>query len=133
MSIQLVYVLTEYCSIVSIIPIQPMNSLRIFYYAPFYYEKVNKILKKCFICQYIQKHPLNPTEVASLPSFRVSCEHAFENVGVDFVGPSYYNVGKNEMKKCYILLFTCAVSRAIHLELTTDVSADSNFSFKKIH
>ena len=88
-------------------------------------QRFKKVLKKCFICNYIQKHPLNPTEVAALPSFRVSCEHAFENVGVDFVGPLYYKVSNNEMKKCYILLFTCAVSRATHLELTTDVGTDS--------
>lgn len=50
-------------------------------------------------CNYIQKHPLNPTEVTALPSFRVSCEHAFENVGVDFVGPLSYKVSNNEMKK----------------------------------
>ena len=84
-------------------------------------QRFKKVLKKCFICNYIQKHPLNPTEVAALPSFRVSCEHAFENVGVDFVGPLYYKVSNNEMKKCYILLFTCVVSRVTHLELTTDV------------
>ena len=84
-----------------------------------------KVLGKCFICNYIQRHPLNPTEVAALPSFRVSCEHAFENVGVDFVGPLYYKVSNNEMKKCYILLFTCAVSRATFFELTTDVGTDS--------
>ena len=88
-------------------------------------QRVKKVLKKCFICNYIQRHPLNPTEVAALPSVRVSCEHAFENVNVDFVGPLYYKVSNNEMKKCYILLFTCAVSRATHLELTTDVGTDS--------
>ena len=55
-------------------------------------------------CNYIQKNPLNPTAVAALPSFRVSCEHAFENVGVDFVGSLYYNVSNNEIKKCYIFV-----------------------------
>ena len=54
-----------------------------------------------------------------------SCEHAFENVGVDFVGPLYYKVSNNEMRKCYILLFPCAVSRDTHLELTTNVGTDS--------
>ena len=69
-------------------------------------------------------HPLNPTEVAALPLFRVSCEHAFENVGVDFVGPLSYKVSNNEMKKFFILLFICAVSRATYLELTADVGSD---------
>ena len=89
------------------------------------WQSVKKVLKKCFICNYIQKHPSNPTEVVALPSFRVSCEHAFENVGVDFAGSRYYKISNNEMKKCYILLFTCTVSRATHLELTTEVGTGS--------
>ena len=61
-------------------------------------------IEKMLFCNYIQKNPLNPTSVAALPSFRVSCEHAFENVGVDFVGSLYYNVSNNEIKKCYIFV-----------------------------
>ena len=88
-------------------------------------QHIKKVLEKCFICNYIQKHPLNPAEVAALPSFRISCEHAFENVGVDFAGPLHYKVSNHEVRKCYILLFTGAVSRATHLELTTNVGTDS--------
>ena len=88
-------------------------------------KKVKKVLTKSVICKYIQKHPLNLTEVAALPSFRVSCEHAFENVVVDFARLLYHKVSNNEIKKCYILLFACAVSRATHLELTTGVGTDS--------
>ena len=32
---------------------------------------------------------------------------------------------KGEMYKCYVLLFTCCVTRAVHLELTTDVNSNS--------
>ena len=30
-----------------------------------------------------------------------------------------------EMKKCYLLLITCTSTRAVHLEVTTDVNANS--------
>ena len=55
----------------------------------------------------------------------VSCNNAFENVGVDFAGPLYYmnNSADKESRKCYILLFTCCFSRSIHLKLTTDISS----------
>ena len=76
-----------------------LNLIRQVFWIKTGWPRVKKVLKKCFICKYIQKHPLNPTEVAALPLFRVGCEHAFENVGVDFVGPLSYKVSNNEMKK----------------------------------
>lgn len=65
------------------------------------------------------------TEVAApLPPERVTKALPFEVTGIDFAGPLYTkDQGRN--KKSYILLFTCAVTRAIHLELVTDMSIDS--------
>ena len=63
-----------------------------------------------------------------LPSFRVSDDLAFSKVGVDFAGPLYVkNIyqSNGEMYKCYITLFTCASTRAVHLELAPDLSANS--------
>ena len=60
--------------------------------------------------------------------FQARANHAFTKVGVDFDGPLYvkniYQAG-GEMYKCYIALFTCASTKAIHLELTPDLSANS--------
>ena len=36
----------------------------------------------------------------------------------------YKNVVQNMMQKCYIVLFTCSVSRAIHLELTNSLGLE---------
>ncbi|CAB3986293.1 Pro-Pol poly [Paramuricea clavata] len=43
---------------------------------------------------------------------------------VDFAGPLTYKLTKKEEGKCYILIFTCATSRAVHLELTNTKSAE---------
>ena len=67
-------------------------------------------------------------ETLKLPSFRVSCNHIFENEGVDYARPLYHKELFNNtvtMSKCYILLFTCAVIRAVHIELTPDMGAHS--------
>ena len=50
----------------------------------------------------------------------------FVNTGVDFAGPLYVWKGKqvSEQVKAYVCLFTCAATRAVHLELTPDLSAD---------
>ena len=52
-------------------------------------------------------------------------EFAFTNVGIDFAGPLYvreiYDVNLNR-HKAYILLFTCAATRGVHLQLCLDMS-----------
>lgn len=70
--------------------------------------------------------------VAPLPAVRV-CETSrpFLQVGIDFAGLLYIKLGENT-KKCYILLFTCTVTRAIHLELTMSQSLkDFMTAFKR--
>ncbi len=42
---------------------------------------------------------------------------------MDFAGPLIYKLKKNKMGKCYVLLFTCSTSRAVHLELTKSQTA----------
>lgn len=49
---------------------------------------------------------------------------AFNHRGIDFAGPVYFK-GPSGMKKAYICLFTCATSRALHLELTPDLSMEA--------
>ena len=56
-----------------------------------------------------------------LPKFRVSEARPLERVGVDFAGPLYVKKSRVEVK-VFICLFTCAVSRAIHLEIVENLS-----------
>lgn len=61
--------------------------------------------------------------MAPLPKERIEATHPFNVVGIDFAGPLYAMEQKNE--KSYIAIFTCAVTRAVHLVLTTSTSAQS--------
>ena len=61
-----------------------------------------------------------------VPSERVSSEPSFSNTGVDFVGPLYVKdvmVSHTESEEAYVCLFTCALTGALHLQLTTELSA----------
>ena len=40
-------------------------------------------------------------------------------------GPIYYKTKEGQMENCYIALSTCCFTRAVHLEVTTDLSTDS--------
>ena len=49
--------------------------------------------------------------------------HPFAVTGLDFAGPLYTK--KDTSAKSYILLLTCAKTRALHLELSCDMSVDN--------
>ena len=73
---------------------------------------VHSVIDKCIRCK---RHAVKRLESAPapLPINRVRDAAVFEVTGVDFAGPLYL-CGE---EKVWICLFTCAVYRAIHLEL----------------
>ena len=62
---------------------------------------------------------------AALPDFRVNEAPPFSRVGVDFAGPLYVKEKSGKMGKAYIALFSCCVTRALHLELVEDLSTET--------
>lgn len=61
---------------------------------------------------------------APLPADRARAQYPFAVTGVDFTGAIQVR-NKGEKVSVYILLFTCGVTRAIHLEVVEDLTADS--------
>ncbi|GIX68261.1 reverse transcriptase [Caerostris extrusa] len=49
----------------------------------------------------------------------------FAVVGIDFTGAITIKAGNKSCKKVYIALFTCAVTRAVHIEVVSDMSVKS--------
>ncbi|XP_066910326.1 uncharacterized protein [Clytia hemisphaerica] len=67
---------------------------------------------------------MKPPESPELPEFRVNYNnHLFSSTGLDFAGPLFVKNKGLPSSKVYILLFTCASSRAIHLEFTPDIKS----------
>ncbi|XP_011700215.1 PREDICTED: uncharacterized protein LOC105457307, partial [Wasmannia auropunctata] len=81
---------------------------------------VRSAISNCVTCK---RHKVNKLEATSgdLPNERVKDAKVFEVAGIDYVGPLYL---KNS-QKAWICLFTCAIYRAIHFELTTSLSTDA--------
>ena len=91
-------------------------------------QTVKNFSKNCVICKIVQGKTAISPETPKLPEFRVSRNHPFENVGVDYTGPLYLKQSVNNsvrMSKCYVLLFKCVATRAVYLELTPDVGVHS--------
>ena len=98
-------------------------------------QVVRKVLSRCVICKRIegQHYAIPPT--APLPQFRVEESPVFTNTGIDFVGPLFVKRGareKGDMEKVYIALYTCGSSRAVHLDVVPDLTAETFIrSFKR--
>ena len=64
-------------------------------------------------------------EISPLPEFRVKEDLAFTSVGIDFAGPLFIETESQALKKGYIALFTCATTRALHLEIVPNLSCEA--------
>ncbi|KRZ08832.1 hypothetical protein T11_11741 [Trichinella zimbabwensis] len=58
--------------------------------------------------------------MSDLPPERVTPSFPFNRVGLDFAGPLYVKDEQRPAQKAYICLFTCMVTRAVHLEVQAD-------------
>ena len=76
-------------------------------------------MKRCIKCIRHDSRPCNQ-DAATLPALRIQSAPPFAHTGLDHAGTVYCI--DNPGKKFYILLFTCAVTRAIHLELTDSLN-----------
>ncbi|KRX86446.1 hypothetical protein T4E_10538 [Trichinella pseudospiralis] len=83
--------------------------------------QVKKVIRHCFACRRAVARPIQP-RMAALPSSRVVEAAAFAHTGMDFAGPLLIRVGKRATSKCYVCLFTCMASRAVHLELVPQMT-----------
>ncbi|XP_068761945.1 uncharacterized protein [Montipora capricornis] len=88
-------------------------------------QAVKTVIGKCSVCKKIEGRSYAVPHSPPLPEFRLSDEFAFSHVGA---GPMYVRdifAKGGGMNKVYVALFTCATSRAVHLELVPSLTADS--------
>ena len=82
---------------------------------------VKKVLRDCKVCMLFRVSAAAET-VPPLPEFRVATAPAFSVCGVDYAGPIPYRTTQGVRAKGYFLLFVCAVTRAIHIQLVPDMT-----------
>jgi hypothetical protein len=94
----------------------------------FWIIKCRSVVKKQFAnCMYCRKYKAKPAQpmMGQLPAARfISQQKPFTSTGVDFFGPFCVAVGRRTEKR-YGMLFTCLTIRAIHIEVTHDLSTSS--------
>ncbi|GBN68724.1 hypothetical protein AVEN_67968-1 [Araneus ventricosus] len=97
-----------------------LNILREHYWILNARKTVRSVLSKCVICLRHAKRNVT-THSASLPENRIKDVAVFEIIGFDLAGPLYLKGGS----KAWICIYTCAVFRAVHLELLSSLTTEA--------
>ena len=82
-------------------------------------QRIKSILSKCVICRKVQGRHYMAPPTAPLPADRVLQSKPFTVIGIDYTGAIPIKHG-DTTKKVYMALFTCAITRAVHLEIVED-------------
>ncbi|XP_055850362.1 uncharacterized protein LOC129914935 [Episyrphus balteatus] len=88
---------------------------------------LRKIVHKCVPC-FRQQKTTSTQQMGNLPADRVQFSRPFSKVGVDYAGPLTLRIarGRNpKFTKAYIALFICFSTKAIHIELVSDLSSNA--------
>ena len=102
------------------------------YWIPRVKSFIKKILSKCATCRKVNSRPYNYPVSPDLPSVCLNDDVSFSGIGVDYIGALYcknlFNSNSSyegDMYKCYIVIYTCASTRGVVLDLVPDASAET--------
>ncbi|CAH2093312.1 unnamed protein product [Euphydryas editha] len=102
-----------------------LNFLRTKYWILRARERVKKYFRDCTICRRYSTRKTTPI-MGLLPEARLKPSKPFKSTGVDYCGPVLirFSPGRGAKSyKGYICIFVCMVTRAVHLEAVTDMTA----------
>lgn len=86
-----------------------------------------KYLHRCVVCKK-QKPNKQEQIMADLPGPRVNPSRPFMHTGVDFTGHIFLKANKGrgiKTTKGYVAVFVCMVTKAVHLELVSDLTTSA--------
>lgn len=87
-------------------------------------DLVRLVIHKCKKC-YLAKPTSIQQQMGNLPKARVTVSRPFSQTGVDYFGPVYVKAGRGRQPtKAYVALFVCMATKAVHMELVTDLSTE---------
>ena len=111
---------------------QTLAEIRSCYWIPRGKSFVKKVLHRCITCKRSNSRPCSYPKSPNLPQVRLNDDNAFSRTGIDYLGPLYctdiYIYDMNtlddcDLFKCYVVLYNCASTRGVILELVTDASS----------
>ena len=103
---------------------QVLAKVREKFWIPSGRKAVASVLKECRICRKHSGGAFKPPKMPPWPVDRVTRHVPFVQCGVDYFGPILTRADDGK-RKVWICLFTCLVTRAIHLEVVENMTTDS--------
>ncbi len=89
-------------------------------------QYIRKVIHSCIVCKRQEGKPCHGNPPPPLPEYRVQQSRPFQTTGVDFAGPLYVKTSDGAgTSKVWLCLYTCCSTRAVHLDLVTDMTADT--------
>ena len=92
------------------------------------YQQVKSVMNKCLACAKARA-TLSHQLMADLPRPRITRpSRVFTDCGIDYAGPLQVRLAAGRGQKlhsCYIALFVCFATKALHVELVMDYSTDA--------
>ena len=101
-----------------------MTAMRQVYWVPTIRQQIRSVLRKYVMCARVMGKSYRTPDLPPLPKCCVGSATPFAVTGIDFTGALYIKEHFGE-SKAYICLFTCTSTRAIHLEVVTDLSSET--------
>ncbi|XP_011705133.1 PREDICTED: uncharacterized protein LOC105460385 [Wasmannia auropunctata] len=87
-------------------------------------DAIRRVLRSCVVCFRIK--PVSTKQLmGDLPAVRVTQARAFLHTGLDYAGPFSIKISRNKTSKCYLAIFVCLATKAVHFELVLDLKATS--------
>ena len=99
--------------------------LRQKFWIPNIRQRVRSAIYRCIICRKVSGQPYSAPDPQPLPKDRLRYSSPFTITGVHFTGASYIKDKDGNKIKVYICLFTCANTRAVHLERVSNLTEES--------
>jgi len=90
-------------------------------------NSVKKHIRQCITC-FKAAPRRSETIMGDLLNYRVTPAKPFARSGVDYCGPIYIKSGQHrnaKLTKAYISIFICLCTKAIHIELVSDLTTDA--------
>ena len=116
-----------------------MSHFRSLFWIPHLRHLSKLVIRNCYECKKSRNLPYHSSKPGPLSKDRTEKCFSFEVKGTDYTGPIYYKTKEKSELKPYILLFSCSVTRAIHIELVSNhtttkfiKSLETNFEDRQI-
>ena len=101
-----------------------LNKIRREIHSPKLRRQIRENIHRCISCRKLVGRTFKYPEDPPLEYYRTKSARPFYMCGVDFIGP--FQVCESEhIKKAYIIIFSCLVSRAIYLVLVADRTTET--------